>query len=423
MATATNSSELPTVTSGITGSQNTQAQQIQETNLTNPAANLPAGALQTYTPLQDSADQNLSQHDLGDNPTATQTNTGPSQAVGTTFDQAAAQYNANNIGQGAQGTAAQVDQSQIGTAQAAQGQVTDDMTVSGQYKKLTEGVDAGNIPDWAKGAVNASNEQMAARGLGASSIAAGATAGAILGAALPIATANAGAYLTMALKNLDNQQQANITNSNQKVSAALANLSAEQQTNMQNVQDRQAAMLSDQAAANAAAQFNATSQNQVTQFFANLTSQIATANAQRADAMSQFNAGQANAISQFNANLADSREKFNVQNQLAIDQSNVQWRRSINTTNTAGINAANQTNAQNMFNLSAQAQANLWQQWRDEASWANTASENALTRAHNLAVASLARNTSFDLNDQAETNRLLEFAGNFGLNLINNLTR
>ena len=41
----------------------------------------------------------------------------------------------------------------------------------------------------------------------------------------------------------------------------------------------------------------------------------------------------------------------------------------------------------------------LWQQWRDEASWVNTASQNDLNRNHNLAMAALERSTAVDLQD------------------------
>ena len=48
-----------------------------------------------------------------------------------------------------------------------------------------------------------------------------------------------------------------------------------------NLQSRQAFLLSDQAAANAAYQFNATSQNQVNQFYDNMSAQMSEQNAAR----------------------------------------------------------------------------------------------------------------------------------------------
>jgi hypothetical protein len=202
-------------------------------------------------------------------------------------------------------------------------------------------------------------------------------------------------------------------------------------------------MLSDQSASNAALQFNAQSDSQTDQFFASLTNQINTNNSQRADAMNQFSAsetnriagqnannsiavGEANAqreatINQFNSQLEDQRQRFNIENQRVIDQSNVSWRRSVNTANTASINAANQTDAQNLLNISNFGLSALWQQWRDEASWINTASENESDRAHNIAVAALERTTEMELLNQESKNELNGLLGQLGMKIFSNI--
>ena len=54
----------------------------------------------------------------------------------------------------------------------------------------------------------------------------------------------------------------------------MANLSNQQQSNLQNLHAKQQTLLTDQAARNAALQFNATSQNQVNQFYDSLNSNI-----------------------------------------------------------------------------------------------------------------------------------------------------
>ena len=68
-----------------------------------------------------------------------------------------------------------VDMTKVATelakAEAAQGTVTEDMTVQGQLAKLTKNFDATNPPPWAAGALRAVTAEMAARGLGASSLA------------------------------------------------------------------------------------------------------------------------------------------------------------------------------------------------------------------------------------------------------------
>ena len=81
----------------------------------------------------------------------------------------------------------------------------------------------------------------------------------------------------------------------------MANLSNQQQSNLQNLQARQQTLLTDNAARNAALQFNATSQNQVNQFYDTLALIFKEQNAQRADAIAQFNLAETNKIEALNA--------------------------------------------------------------------------------------------------------------------------
>ena len=326
------------------------------------------------------------------------------------------------------------------------GAVTSDATVRGQLADLqqdvTTAVQSGNpLPVWARGAAKATEAAMAARGMSASSMAAEALAEGIMNAAIPIAKADADTYKQMIFQNLANNQQAAITNAQSYLKMDMANLSNQQQASLNNLQTRQSFLLSDQAAANAAFQFNATSQNQVNQFYDNMSAQMNEQNAARSDAMNQFatseankitalnaqntiqvdeaNAARESAINQFNATLDNQRQQFNVNNQREIDQSNVVWRRGINTANTAAVNAANQTNAQNLLNLSNWAMSAAWQQWRDEASWVNTASENEQNRNHNLAMAALERSAAVDLQNKASKDAMYQMIGKFGFDLFN----
>ena len=295
------------------------------------------------------------------------------------------------------------------------------------------------LPVWARGAAKATEAAMANRGLSASSMAAEALAEGIMQSAIPIAAQDAATYKQMIFQNLSNNQQANITNAQAYLKMDMANLSNKQQANLANLQTRQSFLLSDQAAANAAFQFNASSQNQVNQFYDKLGATISEQNSARVDAMNKFaeaetskinalnaqntiavneaNAKREASLNQYNATLENQRQQFNVNNQKEIDQSNVVWRRAINTANTAAVNAANQANAQNVLNLSNWALSSLWQQWRDEASWVNTSSENMENRNHNLAMAAMERSTAFELQDQASKDALYQLIGKFGFDL------
>ena len=331
-------------------------------------------------------------------------------------------------------------------ATAQTGTVSTDATVRGQLADLqsdvTTAVQSGNpLPVWARGAAKATEAALANRGMSQSSMAAEALAEGIMNSAIPIAKADADTYKQMIFQNLANNQQAAITNAQSYLQMDMANLSNTQQASLQNLNTRQAFLMSDQAAANAAYQFNATSQNQVNQFYDNMSSQMSEQNSARNDAMKQYATSEANkiaalnaqntvqvneanvaresAINQFNATLDNQRQQFNVNNQREIDQSNVVWRRGINTANTAAVNASNQTNAQNLLNLSNWAMSAAWQQWRDEASWVNTASENEQNRNHNMAMAALERSAAVDLQDQASKDSMYQMIGKFGFDLFN----
>ena len=240
-------------------------------------------------------------------------------------------------------------------------------------------------------------------------------------------------FQTVSLTNASNQQQAvvqdavlmaqrNLAEADQNTKLAITNAQAFLQMDMANLDNAQQAsmlksqltqqrLLSNQSAANAALQFNATSQNQVNQFMANLQQQNEQYNSSQINAMKQFNAAAENAaearrvanelqvetieaqlatdVEKFNSQQAFAREQFNTQNATVIAQSNVEWRRKANTADTAAFNAINQQNAQNMFNLTTAANNFLWQELRDEADFAFKRWDNDQQRKASLLIAAL----------------------------------
>ena len=228
------------------------------------------------------------------------------------------------------------------------------------------------------------------------------------------------------LAEADQNTKLGIQNAQAFLQMDLSNLNNQQQANMLKAQQIQQQLLSNQAAENAAAQFNATSQNQINQFMTSLKSQTDQFNSQQNAAMKQFNAAAENAaaarnaqrlddvekqnavmalqVDQFNNQQIFQREQFNVQNATAIAQSNVAWRRQSNTANTAAINAVNQQNAQNAFNLSAQAQANLWQELRDEADYTFKRWDNDESRKTSLMIAALGNESTTTATNSFSTN-------------------
>jgi len=210
---------------------------------------------------------------------------------------------------------------------------------------------------------------------------------------------NAATIAAMDSQNLSNRQQAAVQQAQNFLQMDMANLSNEQQTELFKAQQRVQSLFSDQAATNAAAQFNASSENQVDQFFQSLGSQVSQFNATQANAQSQYNAGQANTVNRFNAELNNQRDQFNAQNQLVIAQSNAQWRRQIATADTASVNRANELNANAILDISKTAYDNLWQYYADSMEWAWESSDNELDRQIQLSVAKVQADSNANLAD------------------------
>ena len=395
-------------------------------------------------------------------------------------------------------------------AEAAQGVVTEDMTVQGQLAKLTADFSATNPPSWAAASLRNVTAVMAQRGLGASSLAGQAMVQAALEAALPIANADAQTYQQMGLQNLsnrqqiavlsaqqraqflgqefdqafqtrvqnaariadvanqnfnaqqqivlenarlaqtmdlanlnnrqaivmanaaqiasletqnlNNRQQAAVTNAQAFLQMDMANLSNQQQTELFKAQSNVQALLSDQAAANAALQFNATSENQVQQFYDSLSTQVSQFNATQTNSMAQFNTDQYNAVQRFNSEQQNARDQFNAQNRLVIDQSNAAWRREIATANTAAINRANEVNAQNALQVGLAEYNNQMQVYRDNIQYAFTAGENSRNRENYLAIANLQKDATLGAAKLALQGKMYEALGAVSAKLLDKTT-
>lgn len=374
-----------------------------------------------------------------------------------------------------------VDMGRVETAvnfAAATGAPSTDATVQGQLTSLMSDFEGAEPPAWAAGAMRAATAQLAARGLGASSMAGQAIVQAAMESSLPIAMQDAQTAATFEMQNLSNRQQtamfaaeqranflgmeftqgfqtrvsnaarisdianmnfsaeqqvalenarmaqsvdlANLSSRSAKVMADaaamsqldLTNLNNRQQTAVQNAQsflqmdmsnlsnEQQAvvfksqavinSMLTDQAAENAALQFNASSENQSTQFFSNLSATVGQFNADQANAMERFNAGEANALAEFNATQSNLRDQFNATNSLVIEQANAQWYQTVATTDNAAINQSNRDAAQAASEMTGLAFNATMQEARDIMSYAFQTADNDATRATNIAIAKYA---------------------------------
>jgi hypothetical protein len=165
--------------------------------------------------------------------------------------------------------------------QAATATPTKQATVAGQLEGLMQQFEGGNTPPWAAGSMRTAMATLAARGLGASSMAGQAVIQAAMEAALPIAQADANITAQFEAQNLSNRQQramlaaqqraqflgqefdqafqARVQNSARIADIANMNFNAEQQIalensraansmNMANLTNRQAMVMAEAAA-------------------------------------------------------------------------------------------------------------------------------------------------------------------------------
>ena len=207
---------------------------------------------------------------------------------------------------------------------------------------------------------------------------------------------NAATLANMDVRNLDGRLTAAVQNAKSFLNLDMANLTNDQQAKTLSYQSKLQGLLTDAASQNAAAQFNAKTQDQVDQFYATLGTSIQTANANRVAAQDQFNVDQANSVRKFNSEMESERDKFNAEMSLLIDQSNVVWRRGINTTTNAEQNRVNQVNAQNLLDMTSSAQNQMWNRYRDEAAWLIQQREAREARAHQAALQAQQNDFSWD---------------------------
>lgn len=336
--------------------------------------------------------------------------------------------------------------------QAATATPSDRATVKGQLDTLMADFEGGETPAWAAGALRNATAQMAARGLGASSMAGQALVQAAMESALPIASADAQTVAGFEIKNLSNRQeramlsaqqratfmgmefdqafQSRVANAAKVSDIANMNFTAEQQValensraantmNLSNLSNRQALTMAEasslanldmanlsnrQAAAVMNAQSflamdmtNLANQQQTEMFKAQQRTQSMFTDQAAENAAKQFNATSENQSDQFFANLKTQTSQFNTTQANAMSQFNAGEENAVNKFNTEIANQRDQFNAQNGLVI---AQSNAV--WRREIATAATA---AVNRANEINAAAV-----LDMSNQAYSNLWQEHA-------------
>jgi len=299
-------------------------------------------------------------------------------------------------------------------------------TVQGQLDELMDDFDGGATPAWAAGAMRAANAAMAARGLGASSMAGQAIVQAAMESALPIASQDASTFAKFEAQNLSNRQQTALFAAEQRASflklnfdqafqarvttaakisdIANMNFTADQQislenariastTNLANMNAKNAKVMADAAAmatmdlANLSNEQQAqveNAKNFLSMDLANLNNEQQTeifkakaiqdailSDTAAENAAKQFNASSENQTNQFMATMKTQVNQFNATQTNAMAQFNVSETNAIKQFNVEQENARDQFNAGNSLLV---AQANT--QWRQKLSTANMAAQN-----------------------------------------------
>ena len=351
-------------------------------------------------------------------------------------------------------------------ASAAQGEVTEDMTVQGQLSRLVTDFEAGNPPSWAAASLRNVTTQLAQRGLGVSSLAGQALIQATLEAAIPIAAQDAQVYKDMGIQNLNNRQQTAVLAAQQRAqflgqefdqafqsrvinaatvsSIANVNFEAKQQIALENARlaqtmdlanlnNRQAMVLAtasqiatletanlnnrQQAAVVNAQSFlqmdiaNLNNRQQTTLFKSQEMINSILSDTAAENAAKQFNASSINQVNQFYDSLSSQVKQFNAAQTNAMSQFNTEQANAVTQFNATVQNQRDQFNAESRRIID---QSNA--EWRRNISTANTAATN---RANEINANSALQLTTAEYNNLWQKHRDdIEFAWKTGENVL-----
>jgi hypothetical protein len=329
-------------------------------------------------------------------------------------------------------------------------------TVQGQLVGLMEQFEGTTPPAWASGAVRLANQQMAARGLSASSMAGQAIVQAAMESALPIAQADAATVAQFEAQNLSNRQQramlaaeqrasflgqefdqefqARVLNASKISDIANMNFTADQQVqlenarsvqtmNLENLSNRQAMVLAEASALANLDMGNLNNRQQTAVQNAQNFLQLDMANLSNEQQTELFKSQQVinsmltdqaavNASSQFNAQSENQANQFYSNLNSTINMHNSEQQNAQERFNSGQVNAASQFNAEmknNREQFNAQNQLVVDQSnatWRREIATQDTAAinrANELNAINTLDISNTAYNNMWGLyGDQME---------------------
>ena len=341
---------------------------------------------------------------------------------------------------------------------AATGVPSTEATAQGQLTGLLEQFEGGETPPWAAGAMRAATAALAARGLGASSMAGQAVVQAAMESAMPIAMADAQTRASFEAQNLSNRQQAamfaaeqrskflgiefdqnfqsRVQNASRIADIANINFSAEQQIALENARMAQTVDLTNLSAKNAKLMADVAAMSQLDMTNLSNRQQTAVQNAQSflqmdmsslsntqqtamfkaqsnvqsiltdtaaANAAAQFNAVSENQTNQFYDNLVTQVSQFNSEQASLIERFNAGEANAISQFNTTQANLRDQFNASNSLVIE---QANAV--WAQAIATTDNAAQNVANRDAALSATGMTETTYNNMLQQERD--LLDYA-------------
>ena len=195
--------------------------------------------------------------------------------------------------------------------------------VSTQIENLVSGMEDGKPPAWARPAVAAVEQMMAARGLSASTVGRDALFNSIIQSAMPIAQANATALQQRAAQNLSNEQQALIQdrqiaasflekNAEFRQQMEIANLSNDQQMRLANLTSRNQ---------NASENLSAAQQTEMANLNARLQTNLTAAKIAESMGVAQLSVDQQRAVANATMIAKVDMAKFSADQQVELANS------------------------------------------------------------------------------------------------------
>ena len=331
------------------------------------------------------------------------------------------------------------------TITAAQADPSSKATVQGQLATLMTSFEDGKTPAWAAGAMRNVTAQMAARGIGASSMAGQALIQTALESSLPIATADAQTFASFEMTNLNNKQQramlaaqqraefigqefdqafqSRVLNSNKISEVANMQFTADQQIALENSRAVNTMKLSNLSNRQAIVMAEASTLSQLELSSLNNRQTTALQNAQSFLDMDMSNLNNAQQASMFNAQsrvqamLTDTAaenasRQFNATSETQTDQFFANMKNNVSQFNATQANAQSQfnsgeANAVSKFNAQLDSQREQFNaqnslvinqsnaQWRRQIATADTAAVNRANEVNAKAVLDIS-NTAYN---------------------------